>query len=116
MLKKKKKEVAASKQPIQYDTLTIIDGTFKTTIPESYKRRVAWTRPDPRQVFSFIPGTITEICVTEGQSVKIGDKLLMFKAMKMNNTLAAAQDGVIGSIKVAIEEVVPKGVLLLEYK
>lgn len=115
MLKKKKKEVV-SKQPIQYDTLAIIDGTFLTTIPESYKQRKIWTRPDPRQVFSFIPGTITEICVTEGQSVKIGDKLLMFRAMKMNNTLAAAQDGIIGSIKVAVDQVVPKGVLLLEYK
>lgn len=119
MLKKKKaviKAVPAHLAADKYEALTTADGTFQTILPHLFKERKGWTRPDPRQMFSFIPGTITELCVKEGDQVKIGDKLLMFKAMKMSNTLISAQDGTIGSIKVAVDEVVPKGVLLLEFQ
>lgn len=110
MLRKKKKlaAIASKEQPaVKYDTITTVDGTYHTIVPDSYKNK-GWHRPDPRQIFSFIPGTITEISVKVGDTVKIGDKLLMFNAMKMNNTLCAAQDGTIAAVHVAVGEIVPE--------
>lgn len=45
-----------------------------------------------------LPGTIMQIYVKEGDSVKKGDKLLMYEAMKMENNLLAECDGTIVSI------------------
>lgn len=119
MLGKKKKEDAASKksaEPIKYDTLQTMHGEFTTIVTDSYKNRKGWVRPDPRQVFSFIPGTITEVSVEIGTEVKKGDKLLMFKAMKMDNTFLSPVDGTVKVIHVKVGEIVPKGVLVLEFE
>jgi biotin carboxyl carrier protein len=45
-----------------------------------------------------MPGTIWEVKVTEGQSVKAGDILLILEAMKMENEIVAPVDGKITSI------------------
>jgi len=39
---------------------------------------------------------ILQVYVKEGDSVKIGSKLLMLEAMKMENNINADKDGVIG--------------------
>jgi biotin carboxyl carrier protein len=48
-----------------------------------------------------MPGTIIDIKVKEGQSVKKGDVLLILEAMKMENEIAASFDGIIASINVS---------------
>ena len=45
-----------------------------------------------------MPGTILDILVTEGQTVKKGEIILILEAMKMENEIAAAADGVISKI------------------
>jgi biotin carboxyl carrier protein len=45
-----------------------------------------------------LPGTIMQIFVHQGDSVKKGDKLLMYEAMKMENNLLAETDGTITAI------------------
>ena len=45
-----------------------------------------------------LPGTIMQIYVHQGDSVKKGDKLLMYEAMKMENNLLAEADGTITAI------------------
>ena len=45
-----------------------------------------------------LPGTIMQIFVKQGDSVKKGDKLLMYEAMKMENNLLAEADGTITAI------------------
>ncbi len=45
-----------------------------------------------------MPGLITALSVTEGQSVKAGDPLAVVEAMKMENVLLAERDGVIAKI------------------
>ena len=47
-----------------------------------------------------MPGTILDIKVSVGQSVKKGDVLCVLEAMKMENDIPAPQDGVIASINV----------------
>lgn len=100
----------------KYEVLRTIDGEYKTVLTQKYKQRKVWVRPDIRQMYSFIPGTITQIAVRVGQEVKKGDTLMMFNAMKMSNTLKAPFDGRIATIAVREAEVVPKGVLLLEFE
>lgn len=100
----------------EWETLSTSHGTYKTTLTAKYKNRTPWHAKDPRQIYSFIPGTITTIDVKEGDQVKVGDVLLTFKAMKMHNTYRSPIAGKIAKIHVAVNDVVHKGVLLLEFE
>lgn len=52
------------------------------------------------KVSSPLPGVIIEISVKEGQAVKAGQKVAVIEAMKMENEIAASQDGTITAIHV----------------
>ena len=52
------------------------------------------------QVNSPMPGTILDVKVSVGQSVKKGDVICVLEAMKMENDIPAPADGVIASINV----------------
>lgn len=84
----------------QYDILTTMHGSFKTTFTKKHLARKPWQPENPKHIKSNIPGTIVKICVAEGQEVKAGDILLVFKAMKMNSNIRAAQDGKVKKIDV----------------
>lgn len=47
-----------------------------------------------------MPGTILKVNVTNGQSVKKGDTLMILEAMKMENEIPAPCDGVVASVNV----------------
>ena len=47
-----------------------------------------------------MPGTILEVKVSAGQSVKKGDVICVLEAMKMENDIPAPCDGVVASINV----------------
>jgi glutaconyl-CoA/methylmalonyl-CoA decarboxylase subunit gamma len=48
-----------------------------------------------------MPGTILDIKVSQGQSVKKGDVLFILEAMKMENEIMAGQDGTVVSVTVS---------------
>lgn len=50
------------------------------------------------KVTSPMPGTILEIKVNIGDSVKLGDTIAILEAMKMENEIVATADGKIASI------------------
>ena len=52
------------------------------------------------KVTSPMPGTILDVKVSVGQSVKKGDVVCILEAMKMENEIPAPCDGVIASINV----------------
>jgi biotin carboxyl carrier protein len=52
------------------------------------------------QVTAPMPGTILDVKVSVGQSVKKGDVICVLEAMKMENDIPAPADGVIASINV----------------
>ena len=52
------------------------------------------------KVTSPLPGVIIEVSVKEGQAVKAGQKVAVIEAMKMENEIAATQDGTISAIHV----------------
>ena len=51
-------------------------------------------------VTSPMPGTILDVKVSAGQSVKKGDVICVLEAMKMENDIPAPCDGVIASVNV----------------
>jgi len=94
-----------------------IDGTiYKTEIPENVANRKKWERPNPNHIKSFIPGTIVEIFVKEGQEVKEGECLMILQAMKMKNKILMPFDGIIEKINVNVEEKVPNRLVMVEIK
>jgi len=49
-------------------------------------------------VMSPMPGLLTKIAVKVGEAVTAGQKLASIEAMKMENTISAAQDGIVSEI------------------
>jgi biotin carboxyl carrier protein len=94
--------------------LNINNILYQTRISSKFKNRSKYKPADPRLVLSFIPGTILEIFVSPGQSVKKGELLLILEAMKMQNKLKCNMDGKIKSVAVKSGDKVSKGALLLE--
>jgi len=62
---------------------------------------------------SPLPGVILEIYVREGDRVKIGQKLLMLEAMKMENNINADKEGCVSAIKVGKGDSVMEGDILI---
>ncbi|MDF1546604.1 MAG: biotin/lipoyl-binding protein [Bacteroidales bacterium] len=61
-----------------------------------------------------LPGSILQIFVKEGDEVKIGDKLLIMEAMKMENNVLAEKSGKVTSLKVKTGDTVLQNDVLLE--
>ena len=60
-----------------------------------------------------MPGTIISVNATVGQSVKKGDVLVVFEAMKMENEIQAPQDGKVAAVLCAKGENKESGAVLL---
>lgn len=65
------------------------------------------------QVTIPMPGTIVSVNVSAGQSVKKGDVLVVFEAMKMENEIQCPQDGKVASVLCAKGENKESGAVLL---
>ena len=106
-----------------------VNGTpYKVEMDKPVKQKVKVTLPAPAPVsetgapvvqkptvranvgavVSPLPGVILDVHVKEGEVVKIGQKLLVLEAMKMENVIEADRDGKIVEIKVS------KGASVLE--
>jgi propionyl-CoA carboxylase alpha chain len=49
-------------------------------------------------VLSPMPGLLVDVCVQTGQKVQAGERVAVIEAMKMENVLFAAADGVVGKV------------------
>ena len=81
---------------------------YKTTLTKKHLERKPWEPVDTTKVLAFIPGTIAEIFVKEGDKVEEGDKLMVLEAMKMKNTVSAEFAGTVKSVNVKVGDRVPK--------
>lgn len=64
---------------------------------------------DGETISAPMPGTILDIKVVEGKSVKEGDILLILEAMKMENEIVSPVDGVVSKIYVGNAATVSTG-------
>lgn len=65
------------------------------------------------KVCSPLPGSVIKVVVSEGQAVKKGDVLLTLESMKMENAIAAEQDGTVKQICVSAGQNVMQDDLLV---
>ena len=92
-----------------------VDGTvYKTELTKKFESRKPWVKPNPKHINSFIPGTIVEIYVKEGQDVKEGETIMILEAMKMKNQIKMPFDGKIAKIHVTEGIKVPNRLLMVE--
>jgi len=93
--------------------LNIHSSLYQTRISSKFKSRKFYKPVDPKIILSFIPGTVLDVFVEEGESVKMGDVLMILDAMKMKNRLKCNMDGIVKSISVKRGDKVSKGTVLL---
>lgn len=96
--------------------LVVNGGVYLTTFTKKYENRQPWSIPDVRQVISYIPGTIRQILIKEGDTVQAEQKILVLEAMKMMNTIYAPMAGKIKSVKVKEGDCLPKGTVMIEFE
>ena len=65
------------------------------------------------KVIAPMPGTILDVKVSVGQSVKKGDVVCVLEAMKMENDICAPADGTVASVEVSQGATVETDALLV---
>jgi biotin carboxyl carrier protein len=98
-----------------------INGTLYTAkINDRYDQLIeqlgmnATATPKIGDIKAPMPGLVLEVSVVEEQSVLKGDKILILEAMKMENIIKAAGDGIVKSILIKKGNAVEKGQVLIE--
>jgi biotin carboxyl carrier protein len=92
-----------------------IDQTLYTTrLSRRYAGRKAYTPPRPGRIYSFIPGTVIEVLVRQGDHVTVGDDIVILDAMKMKNRLKSHVTGKVAAVNVKPGDRVSKGMVLVE--
>jgi pyruvate carboxylase len=92
--------------------LSIADKSVKPTV----KARVKADPAKANEVGAPIPGLVTALSVSVGAKVAKGDKLVTLEAMKMQTTIYAPCDGVVGEIAAHIGDAVESKDLLLKLR
>jgi acetyl-CoA/propionyl-CoA carboxylase biotin carboxyl carrier protein len=67
----------------------------------------------PGSIVSPMQGTILKVMVEEGQEIAAGDVVCILEAMKMENHIAATQEGTVASVAVSPGDVVETGQALV---
>ena len=97
------------------DILKLEGGEYKTQLTPKYKNRKQYEKPQ-NVVTAAIPGTIMEVLVKEGQQVHRGDAICVLDSMKMNNTICAANDGVVKKVHISVGQSIGKDALMVEFE
>jgi biotin carboxyl carrier protein len=66
------------------------------------------------KIVSPLPGTIFAMNIKVGDTIKVGDSLLILEAMKMENNIAAEKAGIVSAIHVTVGQQVLQNDLLIE--
>ncbi len=81
---------------------------------QQIKEGAAGGQADPGSLSVNIPAVVTEVLVSEGDTVQAGDKLVLLESMKMVLSIQAPQDGTVKAIHCEPEQSVEPGLALIE--
>lgn len=87
--------------------------TPKAEAPVAAPAPKAAPAADAEVVASPMPGSIVNVAVSVGQSVKKGDVLVVLEAMKMENEIMAAHDATVAAVHVNKGDSVESGTPLV---
>ena len=90
-------------------TVAQLDRSVSTGPVQSH----ATSKEHSKQIKTPLAGTISEILVQVGAEIKVGQKLLILSAMKMENEILAETQGKIKEILVNKDQPVKAGALLI---
>lgn len=94
--------------------LNIDDSHYETRITKKFIQRKRYKPIDTKKIIAFIPGTIREIFVKEGDRVSAGQDILILEAMKMKNLVKSPEDGIVKRINFRSEQRVAKNEVIFE--
>ncbi len=91
---------------------------FEAVVEDEREKRLRMTGGNISEGGEFhlkapMPGLVVSIPVSEGQTIKKGQVLLILESMKMQNELKSPKDGVVQRIKVKVSETVEQKQALL---
>ncbi len=86
---------------------------YQTKLTKKFANRKSWKAPNPNEIRSYIPGTIIQINVKEGDKVNEGESLLVLEAMKMQNQILMPFSGKIKEICINEGDKIPKNELMI---
>lgn len=104
---------------IKLETSELVDFAvtarkYKTLLTKKFINRKIWVEANPFEIQSFIPGTIIQISIKEGDVVNEGDPLLILEAMKMQNRIEMPFTARIKKINVSVGDRIPKDSIMIE--
>ncbi|MCL6493373.1 MAG: biotin/lipoyl-binding protein [Ignavibacterium sp.] len=105
------KKITASKTPKLVRTVAV---PSTETTPSQLKTSAPTAPKGAGYIKSPLPGVILDVYVKEGDQVKIGQKLILLEAMKMENNINADKEGIVKSVKVKKGDSVLEGDVLIE--
>jgi propionyl-CoA carboxylase alpha chain len=99
-------ERGTAKNPLVYRVLhngTQIDALVLSPRAAALHQLMPHKRPPDmsKYVLSPMPGLLVDVAVQPGQKVQAGERVAVIEAMKMENVLFAAADGVVGKVLAA---------------
>ncbi len=65
------------------------------------------------EVKAPMPGTINEILIAEGETVKEGQEVAVLQSMKMNNPICAPCSGTVKAVKISVGDHVKEDSVLI---
>jgi 3-methylcrotonyl-CoA carboxylase alpha subunit len=74
------------------------------------------SRSTEPSVVAPMPGKVTQVHVSAGQSVEAGTRLATLEAMKMEHVLRAPQDGIVAQVQVAAGDFVDEGTAVVIFE
>lgn len=66
------------------------------------------------KILAPIPGIILSIDIKIGDTIKVGDRLLVLEAMKMENNITSEKSGVVSAVNVKVGQQVLQSELMIE--
>ena len=99
-------------------TITVNGNVYDVTVEETGSTASAPVRPAASgaegsiKVTAPMPGKVLSISANPGQAVKKGETILVFEAMKMENSVVAPEDGTVASIVVTVGDSFEAGATL----
>jgi len=94
--------------------IIVHSAKYQTTYTKKYENRKVWAEPNFNHINSYIPGTIIDILVKEGQVLNGGDSIIVLEAMKMYNDVQMPFKGRIVKINIEKGQKIPKNFLMIE--
>jgi biotin carboxyl carrier protein len=96
-----------------YQEILLNSGKYLTLYTKKYAKRKVWQKNDPKEIRSFIPGSVVEISAKPGQKIKAGEVVLTLDSMKMFTKVEMPFDGAIKGIHVNKGDKIPKDTLMI---